>query len=729
MSKTQKQTTQFVKGLVTEAGELTFPEGASVDELNCDLSRKGSRRRRLGIAFEDNYVLSDDVLSTASTVSTGTWDNVSGVAGLQFLVIQINEKLVFYDKSKLPLSAQAVPTSLVDPSNLEIDLSDFEVSGQGGGGFNPVSLTTHDGRLIVASQGIEAFVIERDITTEAFTTTLLSFKVRDFEFQGDRTDYEIQFSNPSAEREYDTANTGWSGTLGSAALTSYKSAHSGDYPPLTHAWFTAKEAATGAFNTALFDRVWSGTSQIANGHYVLDLFNKDRSTASGVAGLTPEVEPSRFKTLTTYAGRVWFSGLTSSTNSSKVFFSSIKPATAEYGFCYQNNDPTSEAASLLDTDGGEITISGAHNVSSMAVLGASLVVFAENGVWSISGVDDVFRATEFSVRKITDIGLTNPKSFVDAEGSLMWWSPSGIHVISPDKATGRLSETDISISTIQTFWNEIGAEERGRCVAEYDYVSKKVYWLFPSVGETNDQKYNRALILDTVLQAFYPWTVSDSETDTSYIIGASFFKGVGSEYVSYDVVDNSGNLVVDSSDSQVQADILTQLDTGNSEIRFIVRDGDSGKITFADFSSTSFLDWGDADYSSYAESGYDFNGDISSKKSAPFVSVVMGVTEEGWSGNVVDGYERVRPSSLKVRAYWDFNSRSSTTAQQAYRLKSIPVVDADDLTKFDYPSSVVTTRLKLRGRGRSVRLRFESEEGKDFNLLGWEMIGDRSNKL
>ena len=33
-SLSQKTTNTFIKGLITEAGELTFPEGASVDELN-----------------------------------------------------------------------------------------------------------------------------------------------------------------------------------------------------------------------------------------------------------------------------------------------------------------------------------------------------------------------------------------------------------------------------------------------------------------------------------------------------------------------------------------------------------------------------------------------------------------------------------------------------------------------------------------------------------------------
>ena len=46
-SKQEQVVNTFVKGLVTEAGEMTFPENASVDELNCDLRRDGTRRRRL----------------------------------------------------------------------------------------------------------------------------------------------------------------------------------------------------------------------------------------------------------------------------------------------------------------------------------------------------------------------------------------------------------------------------------------------------------------------------------------------------------------------------------------------------------------------------------------------------------------------------------------------------------------------------------------------------------
>ena len=36
---------------------------------------------------------------------------------------------------------------------------------------------------------------------------------------------------------------------------------------------------------------------------------------------------------------------------------------------------------------------------------------------------------------------------------------------------------------------------------------------------------------------------------------------------------------------------------------------------------------------------------------------------------------------------------------------------------------------KLRGKGRSARLRFESEQGKDFILLGYGVIDARNHRF
>ena len=45
----------FVKGLITEANQLTFPDNASIDESNFVLNRDGSRTRRLGLDYENDF--------------------------------------------------------------------------------------------------------------------------------------------------------------------------------------------------------------------------------------------------------------------------------------------------------------------------------------------------------------------------------------------------------------------------------------------------------------------------------------------------------------------------------------------------------------------------------------------------------------------------------------------------------------------------------------------------
>lgn len=98
----QRTVNNLIKGLITEAGELTFPEGASIDELNCSLSRDGSRSRRLGIAFEAGNALSSFDVDPAETFTVGQWDNPGGIAGLTLMVVQVGSKLYFYNSGKAP---------------------------------------------------------------------------------------------------------------------------------------------------------------------------------------------------------------------------------------------------------------------------------------------------------------------------------------------------------------------------------------------------------------------------------------------------------------------------------------------------------------------------------------------------------------------------------------------------------------------------------------------------
>ena len=216
-SLNQKAVNNFVRGLITEAGELTFPDGASVDELNCDLRRDGSRRRRLGAVYEEANVLSTFTVSDSEIVATGNWLNVGGSADLEFLVIQKGSSLYFYNKGELPYSAQQEANS--------VNLSSYEQSGSAGAETEKCQFTSLKGNLIVSSSAINTIAIEYDAGT--FNVTQLSFKVRDFEWQGDTSTYYTDNASPSQDRKYDAQNAGWN--TGSPAPTDLTKR-------LTHPW-------------------------------------------------------------------------------------------------------------------------------------------------------------------------------------------------------------------------------------------------------------------------------------------------------------------------------------------------------------------------------------------------------------------------------------------------------------------------------------------------------------
>lgn len=711
-SLNQKAVNNFVRGLITEAGELTFPDGASVDELNCDLRRDGSRRRRLGAVYEEANQLSTFTVSDTDLVATGTWLNVGGSADLEFLVVQKGSTLYFYNKGELPYSAQQEANS--------VNLASYEQSGSAGAETEKCQFTSLKGNLIVSSSAINTIAIEYDAGT--FTVTQIDFNVRDFEWQGDTSTYYTDNASPSQDRKYDAQNAGWNtGSPAPSDLTKR----------LTHPWYSGKDA-DGNYSSTEFDKVYQGTTLTGNGHYILDFFTKDRGNASGLTGLTKMTEPetTRFRCVESFAGRVFYAGLESSRNAGTILFSKLADTIDDLGVCHQQNDPTGEDISdLLATDGGEIRIPDAVKIQKLYAFQNSLFVFAENGVWQITGLEGIFKADAYSVNRVTRVGILSPETFIEAEGTPFWWSYYGIHTLQTDSVSGQGAEQNLSIPTIQTLWDEIPNADKLKVTAAYDSINKRIYWAYPNENETVASKLNNFLILDIPLQAFYPWKISDQETNTDCVVGMSFYTGYGATELELDVTANNGadDVVLSNGDDVVNTRIST-FTTGDPAIILICRDGGTNKLTMGGFTGVGFLDWGDANYISFAETGYDFIGDLVAKKSAPYIVTYCRLTETGFTGTEQSGYEAIRPSSLTVAASWDYNKEFGT-AQQVYRHKFPIVVDPNNIDTFPYPEEVITTRLKMRGTGRSMRLRYESEQGKDFNLLGWGIIQGRNPRF
>lgn len=713
----QKIRNQFNKGLLTEFSELNFPENASIDELNCDLLKAGNRTRRLGIAYETGNAESASTYTASRYYGTpGIWRRVGRDEALQYVIVQAGQWLIFYKKTDNALSSEEVPVSDADSTVYRIDLNDYIVSGTSVDITNtPVDAASINGFLVVVGEGIKPFYVERDNSDGTFTIQEIEFTIRDFEYLGDKSTYFAEITTPSDERLYDTYNTGWDANQPTSlnALNAYI-ARDGNYPPLSAPWYIGKGSG-GLFDYDAYVREWKGTTLAVNGHFFLNPFTKDRATASGIAGLPIESTSKRFKTVVAYSSRLFYAGI-----DSRIYFTQVFEGDNEFGNLYQRNDPTAETFnSLLDTDGGSINIPEAVNIKKIHVFGASIMVFADNGVWRISGVDGVFRATEFSVYKVSDEGLMSANSFVAGRNAVpFWWSFNGIHTVQVTDEGGMV-EVNLSRDTIQTFWNDIGSASKEQVKASYDRLNSRVLWMYPNNGENVTGKINNILLLDTELGAFFPWKISDAAENSPYILDGLFLEGPVSLVSTLEVIDSLGNQVEDSLSNTVVQD-REAAGLSSLEIKFLTYNPSTSRLTFSAFNSTGFLDWGTANYVSYAEAAYNALGDLGRRKSNPYLTVLCRTTESAW---VLDGGSVVfdRPSSLLVTNYWDFDNNPVTTQQQAYRLKR-PVVSTGSLA-YSPEQTVVTSRLKMRGRGRILRFKFESEEGKDFNLLGWEVLG------
>src|SRR3990172_2138115 len=96
---TEKQIRSFVKGLITEASPLTFPENSSIDEENFVLELNGSRSRRLGIDYETEYALTSTGIATAILQSTRkschSWYFPGGSSDVVLGVIRVFNRLYF----------------------------------------------------------------------------------------------------------------------------------------------------------------------------------------------------------------------------------------------------------------------------------------------------------------------------------------------------------------------------------------------------------------------------------------------------------------------------------------------------------------------------------------------------------------------------------------------------------------------------------------------------------
>lgn len=79
---------------------------------------------------------------------------------------------------------------------------------------------------------------------------------------------------------------------------------------------------------------------------------------------------------------------------------------------------------------------------------------------------------------------------------------------------------------------------------------------------------------------------------------------------------------------------------------------------------------------------------------------------------------------MSVEFDWSVDTRTKkeTRKQEAFKYDTRRLAQGGN-DESAYPFDVVDTKLRVRGAGRVMKVRYESTAGKDFQLLGYAVLG------
>lgn len=828
-------------GLNTEVSPLSAPEATTVDELNMEIMRDGSRRRRRGIRQEAGgvpYAQSEldpiDDLGVFSRANVYQWESPGSDTSRTIQVVKIGGTLHFYNDDEI-LSANKLgyTLSLMDWATTNVQQ---DVIG------SAVTFTSHQGILFVSGRYVTPIYIEllNEDSVESITVTPVTIRVRDFAGIRDEVPSNIKPTVLTESHEYNLINRGWKpgsadpsgeGYLKFFADTSYypaknmipwkgysKKAESGynistsSYNPAdwTKSYSSAKLEAeifgeadapqghvllnpfnttygqvgsgtnaqevsfisdfnplpsdggtyiemqlhvpashllsvgdpvevVGGYITWFYEHTWLGAPSIRKGGDIpisgtypartgtagliivirvpvsYDVYKRSNPydylitwtgpTTAGTLQLPNViggVETDRRPTaIAMFAGRMWYAGIDSGRFSDTLLFSQVilnsETDFDKYGKCYQAGDPTDEFRALVvPTDGGTIQVPGLSGVKAMLPLQNGIMVFASSGVYEISGGREPFSANNFTVRRLSDVAAYSSLGMTNTDFGALYTSPRGIYSVVPSEATGALVSQPIIDDNLKTLWNSIPDENQRMSQLAYDYALQKVYLLYSEVGTEVDH-FTRALVYDLRNKGWYKLSLPYPE-------------GVGFGY-------------------RVRCAVITRAGDGsnnNKKVKFMstfLSTGTPPQIYALDMDQTSFVDADNRQPLPYMITAYDGIGgaevprDFAHKRQAPVIHVYAKRTETGVDG----GGLPVNTSSIILEPRWDFTDTSSTgragSPQQAYRSRSLYLGNP---TEDGQP--IVISRLKLRGRGKSLHLKFSGEADKDMHVLGYAIF-------
>lgn len=747
----------FSKGLVTEINPLNSQLDTTVAEQNYELHKDGTRSRRLGLDKE----LGGELIPTGKLwnrlslygVSSYLWEGADGLPTNRFVVLQIANTLYFFEAGVGDLSQTKKVGEIVLPTSEGVKISYGAVEGY----------------LGVTTGTSEIYLVSYDTPNKSFSFEAIRIRIRDLfgieEIINDKYEVDKFYRGPlNWQHYYNLYNQGWA--------IPRKDWQYGD-PPLLDAVFLGANKDSANNSPSNSDIVWSGLANkpvqesslehfeafhyrqfdaargadtaVSKGFFLIDAFSRGsgrleawlqhRNNYPQTGGLTTSIAPLTDATtggptsVASHAGRLFYSGCIgnvvggderSPNYNNYVFFTQLIKNKKDFSKCYQEGDPTSrDSNDLVDTDGGFFVVSGAINIHTMYSMGDKLFLIAENGVWSVSGGSGYgFAATNYIVTKLSTFGGIPNRSFAEFGGVGFFWGWDGIYTIQKNQY-GDYEVNNISKEVIGTFYREINDDSKQTCQGFIDKARQQVRWIYTEGIPFSETAVTKELILDLKFQAFIPFTITPHPDNDAYMLAGIQLGSFATRATEGPIYALNEPVYVQSNEVLATLTFNVSLDS-NVKYLCIRSIGGLLNIEVAEYSNIFFEDWQwtgkPVDAPAFMETNAFTAGDFAVKKQVPYLTMAFAETEK-----LIVNDSITQESSCLGRFKWDFThlyrSGKWSRSQQLYRKTRFFFGDED----IDTGHSLLITKTKIRGSGRSFSFRVDTEPLKDCHIYGWNL--------
>lgn len=670
------------------------------------------------------------------------WSSVAGSGELNFVAQQIGNRILFYRVG----TEDALSQGFFDQT---LNLDGLRIPGSPSTRTIGCQFASGYGYLFIAHPYCNPIYVTYNVAANLFIFQNINIEIRDFTgtIESPVNPVGLRPVTLSESHHYNLINQGWfcQATQWSDGTGDFETLGLVDgyinlfysqlgqvgggsvYPSNSDVWYLYKAANGGFSPYTTLSTIGSYNSIAPKGYFIMDAFNQDRNALFNAAaqGVNSDIRITtlpvinagyqRPSAIAFYSGRVFYAGVQAQGFSNQIYYSQIVQDPSYLSKCYQQNDPTASdtgVADLVDSDGGVLIFPEIGQVYRLFPIAYSLIVFASNGVWAISGsTGSGFKATDFSISKISSVGMFSGQAFIDLDGSPVWWNLDGIYTLagnnplSPNAGAGT-SSINITDPVIKTFIDLIPAGAKKFSKGSYNRGLYTIYWLYSRDEPiTIDDRYHytNVLCFNTNTRAFYDWELPHGDSEASgftdmWVSGIVTVQGAGTSFELVDVTDNLFVTVTDQEGNNVQ--VLAQITTEHQSVtKFLIQYVDADgitQITYAEVNSPLYKDFIDLDYSSYFTSGYALDGQGIAKFQSPYI--IIYANDEETNG-------------FNLSSIWDFATdltvyTNKTGTQQTF------LSEGGSHAWNSY-------RRKMRGVGRAMQVKVSSVSGLPFEIAGW----------